>query len=203
MFYRLHSKYKYTHAVTLPVILIFLLTFKLLNAQTKFEKEIRIHESYIFPNATAFVQALNFKKVKWYKEIGLNKTISYEAKAQKNKKKYSIEFSSEGILEDVEIEIPFSRLSSPLMARIKGNLESAFEDYRIQKTQIQYIASPETLLDFLIKEIKSDELQIHYEIIVIGKTEELYNSYEYLFDSKGNLIKKLMIITKYPDYIDY
>lgn len=202
MFYRLHFRHKF-NLTTLPVFLLFLLTFKLMNAQTKFEKEIRIHESYIFPSAVAFVGVLNFKKVKWYKEIGLNKTISYEAKAKKNKKKYSIEFSSEGILEDVEIEIPFTKLSVPLQTKIKANFKATFEDYRIQKTQIQYIASPEKLLEFLIQGNRSDEIRIHYEMILTGKSEKSYNNFEYLFDSEGNQIKKIKIINKYPDYIDY
>ena len=65
-------------------------------AQNKYEKEVRVSESEVPPNARNFVDMLNLgSKIKWYKEFGMD-NISFEAKTKKDGTSYSIEFSGEG-----------------------------------------------------------------------------------------------------------
>ena len=88
-------------------------------SQVKYEKEIRLNKEAIPQAAIDFISSLSFsKKVKWYKEFGLDNT-SIEAKTKHEEKKYSIEFTPEGILEDVEIKIKSAEISSSVFANIQ------------------------------------------------------------------------------------
>ena len=70
-------------------------------SQAKYEKEFRIKEKYVPSVALNFVDSMTFdSKVKWYKEIGLNR-ITIEAKAKYKKERYSIEFFENGVFKDV------------------------------------------------------------------------------------------------------
>jgi len=91
-------------------------------AQYKFEKENRIRKADVPEEASSFVDAMAFdSKVKWFEEIGYDKT-SYEAKTKRDGKKFSIEFSAEGVFEDVEIEIETNGIPKNTYSRITDYL---------------------------------------------------------------------------------
>jgi uncharacterized protein YxjI len=61
----------------------------------------------------------NFKKkVKWYIEEG-NDGNTFEAKVVYKRHRYSIEFSEEGQILDVEKKVKFSELSDEIQLKIK------------------------------------------------------------------------------------
>jgi hypothetical protein len=106
-------------------------------SQAKYEKEFRIKEKYVPSVALNFVDSMTFdSKVKWYKEIGLNR-ITIEAKAKYKKERYSIEFSDKGIFQDVEIEVKSNKIPDSTFSKISGFLSQRHKKYKIEKVQIQ------------------------------------------------------------------
>ncbi|MBR9859827.1 hypothetical protein GYB22_03580 [bacterium] len=168
----------------------------------KFEKEIRVDRAEVPDSALMFIDSCDFKKkVKWYKEIGLD-TLSYEAKVKHSKKRYSIEFSADGSLEDVEIDMKSKHLPSKTMRNIDSTLCSKFEDYSIVKTQVQFVGETQQVLNF-IKSNVDTAVDKNYELVIAVKEDHAYVKYEYLFDAEGSIIHWAKIVIKNEDYIEY
>ena len=115
-------------AILMNKILFLLILFLpgLLCSQQKYEKEYRITTEDLPTEALNYINAFPFdKKIKWYREEGLN-TSSIEAKTRYKKQKYSIEFSNDGTLEDVEIKIPFKSIPAKTKSAITAELNFFF-----------------------------------------------------------------------------
>ncbi len=186
--------------ITLFVILF--LSWGSIFGQTKYEKEYRLKTKDVPQKALDFVEQLNFNQtIKWYREEGLNR-ISVEAKTKFHSKKYSIEFDSTGLIEDVEIIVNWEDLPKDARSNICQSLEEAHQKFRIVKIQIQYSGSPENI----IQKVKGDtesEITTKYEIVVKAKTSGNFESFEYLFDAQGIFIQKAVIIFKNSDNLEY
>lgn len=178
-------------------------------AQKKYEREYRIPSTEVPQLALDFIDAFDVqKKVKWYKEQGLNSS-SVEAKFKLSGVKYSIEFSNEGTLQDIEQKVPFKRLENVIQQAIKTNLENNFDAYTIEKVQIQYTGNKDTLLTWR-KETNSPQLTskpssiVHiYELIVRARTQKKVVLFEFQFDEKGQKIAQKEIITKDTDILTF
>ena len=171
--------------------------------QFKYEKETRIKEKNVNPSARAYVESLGFKKkVKWFKEIGYERE-SIEAKISPNDKKYSIEFLMDGTLEDVEIGAKISTLPSHIQQVILSCLSAQYEDYSIDKTQIQYSGDPEEILNFLKYGVEYESILTRYEIVINTKSNGSFKSYEYLFSTEGEVIQFVEIVRRNIDNIEY
>ncbi|MDC8004080.1 hypothetical protein POV27_08445 [Aureisphaera galaxeae] len=189
-------------AKKLIALCIMLVSFTSL-AQAKYEKEIRLKETLVPQVALDFVQSLSFsKKIKWYKEIGIN-TSSVEAKTKHLGKRYSVEFSMDGTLEDVEIQIKKEEIPENARLRITEYFTSKFGKYRINKIQIQYSGDPTVLLPFLKREKVSTEINTNYEIVVSARVNRAYKKFEFLFSEKGDYLKSAEIVLKNTDNIEY
>lgn len=172
-------------------------------SQTKFEQEFRIKPGDVPGSALAFIDSMEFdRKIKWYKEIG-HHGKSIEAKTRFKGKKYSVEFSAEGVFEDVEIEIKCTEIPLETRREIEKYLHSEYTKYSIDKIQMQYSGTKESVLN-LIKELDIDtKPTIRYEIVLSSNIDKTYKMYEFLFSESGDFIQKQEIVLRNTDNIEY
>lgn len=171
--------------------------------QIKFEREIRIEHQDVEQTAKDFVCNLtSSKKVKWYKEFGFN-SISIEAKTKFAGKRYSIEFTPEGQLEDVEIEVKMRDFPTETRENIKSYLKEKYGKYRIRKVQIQYAGEPAKVLKYLQEETRNKAVSIKYELIISSKVNKHFKKFEYLFTEAGAYLQNAEIVLKNTDNIEY
>lgn len=172
-------------------------------AQVKYERETRIRPSAVPTQARAFADtALGARKIRWLKEFGLD-AFSYEAKAKKDGRRYSIEFDTAGKVQDVEMEIKLSSLDPALRKKIDATLSGLFTHPKITKTQLQW-TGPEPVLQALIQagagpENYTERVEIVFKCRENGRPK----LYEALFDASGALLSKLEIIPRNTDNLDY
>ena len=171
------------------VFLIFLFCCLFAKAQNKYEREYRILKSQFPDNALQLIanKLEGVKRLKFYKETDSAKT-SFEAKFKKDRLWYSVEFNSDGILEDIEIVIEPIDVPSETFNAITGYLKTKFSKYRIKKIQQQY---PVSLIENERTTIKNAFQNlilpsINYECIVAGKKDKNYLEYEVLFNAQGS-----------------
>lgn len=170
-------------------------------AQNKFEKEIRVKVKDVPQAAIDFVDDLAFtKKVKWFREIGLDK-ISFEAKTKRKGQWYSIEFSEDGSFEDLEIVIEPNEIPDTSYERIISYFDKKYEKFAIEKVQIQY--SGNHTLNYFLGKGPAVDLNIRYEIVLSSKVEGAFVLLEELFDDEGNFLNSSRIILDRFDNIVY
>lgn len=170
-------------------------------AQVKYEKEERISVDDLPPVIKVLLPQIeeDGKRIRYYQEFdGVKK--SYEIKLKKLDTNFSIEFSQEGILEDIEILIPASELPIPVLEAIR----SQFQHHKKNRIQKQFTHPKEQdpkqtlqrVFDGLI-------LPTAYEIVVYGKTTTGYKQVELLIDSNGKILKKRNVISKDYEHVVY
>lgn len=136
----------------------------------------RKHIEKDFPNA---------KRLKFYREI-TNDTISFEAKFCSEKNWYSVEFTPEGKLLDIEKKVKFRTIPEATQTQIKKRWDQDFKKYRVKKCQEQ-----------------TSSLGIRYEIEVRGRGSEGTAFYEYLFAADGTFLQKREIVLRSSDVTLY
>jgi hypothetical protein len=173
-------------------------------SQSKYEKEFRIKAKDVPSSALSFVDSMTFdSRVKWYKEIGLN-DVTIEAKAKFNKERYSIEFSENGIFQDVEIEVKPSKIPYGTYSKIAGVLSQTHKRYKIDKVQIQYTGDRNLILKFFrANRINPEGIIVNYEVVISTKMDGNYIMLEYLFSETGEYMQSSKIISRRKDTIDY
>jgi hypothetical protein len=188
---------------TLVLSTLLLIAFQGLS-QTKYEKEFRIKAKDVPSSALSFVDSMTFdSKVKWYKEIGLN-DVTIEAKAKFNKERYSIEFSENGIFQDVEIEVKPSKIPYGTYSKLAGVLSQNHKRYKIDKVQIQYTGDRNLVLKFFRENrINPEGITVNYEVVISTKMDGNYIMLEYLFSETGEYMQSSKIISRRKDTIDY
>ncbi|MBK9337666.1 MAG: hypothetical protein IPM98_14320 [Lewinellaceae bacterium] len=173
------------------------------HAQQKYEREIRIRPEAVPATAKAFVAACTGKeKVHWYKEINLG-FYSFEAKATRNGRRYSIEFDSLGVIQDVEIVIRFEHLTNVVQRTITAELAGRCSKYRITRVQRQWTGSANALQEVIREGSTTGQYTERFEIVFSCKTDKGPVLYEALFDALGNLENLLEIIPRNTDNLDY
>ena len=171
--------------------------------QTKYEKEVRIKEDAVPENAREFIDGLNFdKKIRWYMEFGLE-TTTIEAKTKFKGKRYSIEFSKDGELEDVEVGIKWNNTAGEVRAKIDDYLTLKYKRYTIDKIQVQYTGDQGSISDFVRGQKDSEGLTVNYEMVFHTRVDKHYKKFEYLFSSSGEYLKSSEIVQKNSDNIEY
>ncbi|MEE4257675.1 MAG: hypothetical protein V2I47_11605 [Bacteroidales bacterium] len=171
--------------------------------QNKFEKEDRMKEQMVPETAKSFVLFDGLKtKVRWYLEENLE-GYSIEAKLKYDGKRYSIEFDTSGVFQDIEIEAVFGGLTLNTGMKITEELGSSFSKYKVQRLQHQYSGNIPSFSSFLYSLETRNEYILKYEIVVKGKTEDGWNLYELLFDQDGALEKRSRIIFRNTDNLEF
>ncbi|MDY8137326.1 hypothetical protein [Aquimarina sp. 2201CG5-10] len=173
------------------------------HAQTKFEREYRIKVENIPKKAKDFIDQCFFhQKTKWYAEESQDgKTI--EAKTLYNDHKYSIEFSTDGNVLDVEKKIKFDNLKTAHKNQITTTLKELFSKYKIIKTQIQWKADNHVLVSLIKDGYTNKQYSLHYEMVIKAKKEKGYHLYEVLFTPNGEAIKILKIVQRNSDNLQF
>ena len=172
-------------------------------AQEKLEKESRIKESEVPQDALQFIDSIGLNnKRRWYKEESLT-DISFETKFKHNQLKYSIEFDSLGIIEDVEIEVRWDDIEHKIKDMIASHLEKECLTYKIVKVQTQFTGSESELLSFLMAEKENQSLKKKYELIVRCKLQKQTSLFEFLYDEQGRFISSLKIVFRNSSHLEY
>ena len=173
------------------------------SAQVKYEQEFRVKEDQVPAEATAYLAGIPFeRKVKWFKEISQD-GVSFEAKSKLRGQKFSIEFDTLGYLEDIEIDIEENEVPSASWRAINDYFLETFDKTKVEKIQKQWTGDPMKLREMLET---GDEVTGHvtrYEIVLRGFAGGKPKLYELLFDSDGRNLKKLEIVPRYTDNLDF
>lgn len=147
----------------------------------------------------------NLRGIKYYEQTDGDDT-TFEVKLEWQGDQYSIEFSTEGAIMDVEKLISFQDIPEPTRDAINRDLESQFNKYRLMRIQIQFLAADEDdeddsdFIDDILEE-DADDYEIRYEIELDGENRRELGSFEMLYGESGTLIEKRRILRRSLDNI--
>jgi len=188
---------------------LFVLCFSLCcSAQNSFknEKEKRIKKDDFPKNAIELLENTlpkNSKKIKYYKEQDSLKS-SYETKLKYKGKKYSIEFSKKGVLEDVEVTIKAKKLPPKTLEMIKKHMYNAYASFRFKKIQRQYQNNNSKPKKVIKKAFSGDTKgSFSYEIIAEVKKKKKRYFIEITFTKAGDFKSVRTVIPSSYDHILY
>ena len=171
-------------------------------SQTKNEYEKRISESDFPKPAMALLEnrMKDFKRVRFYEEYD-GKHHSFECKFKYAGKRYSVEFSNEGVLEDIEIRIKKNELDKKVLQEIEKHLNANFTRWKFEKIQWQFPATnPESNTLKAALQLQAPK-KYNYELIVATKTAGKLQKYELLFSEKGTLIQQRKVSRRSYDFL--
>lgn len=173
-------------------------------SQVKYERELRVKSHEVPKMALTFVDSLQLRnKVKWYKELSINKT-SFEAKSKWQGKKISIEFSENGQFEDLEIGVTKNQMPATTLRKITVQLDTLYDSHRIKKIQRQYTGDTEKIKALLLrKDSAAEQLTVRYEMVVAVKLQGSFEMYELLFTAEGALVKRARVKQNITDNLEY
>jgi uncharacterized protein (DUF1919 family) len=186
------------------ITLLLLLSLSNLAGQDKIEYEKRIKRSEFPGVAMNLLEDLPQKahRFKYYEEHD-GDHHSFEVKFKYQSYRYSIEFTPEGALEDIEVTIKYKSLSKKAASCISSSLNDNYDKWRIEKIQIQYPLTnnpSQTLQDAL----KRDALPYrNHEIIVSTILNGDTVVYEILFDSDGMFKSRRKVIRRSYDFVRF
>jgi hypothetical protein len=169
----------------------------------KVERESRIDREEVPEKALNFIERLgDTSNEKWYSEENLDgKAI--EVKMKRFGSRYSVKFTTEGNLVDVERDLKWRQIPEEVAEEIIEELEEEFDKLKWEKIQIQFIADPEEMLAYLKKNKEKDEIETYYEIVFQGKKEGSYKLYEFLFDYEGEIVERSRILPRNTDNLEF
>lgn len=186
-------------------IAAFLALTSTVSGQEKREQEYRITSSE-FPKQ-AFSQVSPYlqdsKRIRFYKEIDGQKS-SFEVKFKKDKLHYSVEFDPQGELEDVEFIIQKNDIPEDSWKTIKQYLDDEFGKVRIKRMQQQY-PNDGTQANKVLQDAFQNLIlpYINYEIVFSTKGKKGFQTYEGLFNAKGESIGIRKSLPSNYDHILY
>lgn len=168
-----------------------------LMAQEKVEREYRITPDQVPQKAQQLVDQFTTEtNIKWIQEVGLENT-TIEAKFVVDGNRYSIEFTREGILEDVEVVVAFSSIPENTRDTISAYLNTHYDYMKIEKVQIQFVAEV-LLVRPLTRKVLFESGSIpSYELVVKTRNRgEKAIRYELLFTASGELLSRTKVISR-------
>lgn len=178
---------------------VFLILFVLFSLETigqvKIEREYRVNSNSVPLKALQWIDStfqLKPSRIKWYNEITGNKQ-SFEAKLRWQGKSYSVEFDSQGDIEDIEINIKWQKLPENTKHAINQHLKSNYTSFKIIKIQQQLVGTPNDLYHYIRKSSNST-VTLNYEIEIRGSTKSQNEIWEILFDSNGEFLTVNQVI---------
>ncbi|WP_461598340.1 hypothetical protein [Winogradskyella sp.] len=160
-------------------------------SQTKNEKEERISESEFPEAAIEVIKSLpkDCKRLKFYKETDGEKK-SFELKFKYKRKRYSLEFSDDGLIEDIEILTKFKTINDHIKIKINNYFTSSFVKYKVIKAQQQYVYRSElnvvTFVNDILKNTSSEAPS--FEIIAEIKSDKNRDIKEFTFNPLGEFV---------------
>lgn len=163
----------------LLIICIFNLT---VNAQ-KVEKEKSIKRSR-FPEKALNYLNQHFSElnaIKYYREKTKD-SIFYESKFKSKGDTYSVKFTPDGNLYDIEQLITREDIPDAILEKIKTRFNNEFKRWKIEKIQLRQRLG-----------------RVEYEIIVDGKAAKQVRVYEYHFSESGKFMNKQEVESRFTD----
>ena len=152
----------------LVIVLALLFLSNLAVAQTKNEKEVRIKGSEFPAIAQDIINKLpnKCKRLKFYKETDGDKQ-SFEVKFKYKKRRYSIEFSTNGTIEDIEVTTKLKTIEDSVKDTITSHFKTSFIKHKVIKTQKQYVYSSEIDMSKFVTKVLSQNSKTlsNYEIM--------------------------------------
>jgi len=159
--------------------------------QKKVEIEIAVDEDSVPTISRDFIhQLFPEQKASWYFEKN-EADSSFEAKVKVNKKRYSVEFSYDGLFQDAEELMKTNELPQYVIDTIRGTLNQSFQKIEFKKIQKQYIRKGDVMKALREQDLSEakKEVEVNYEIIIFGESDAKQAYYECLFDGDGLFIK--------------
>ncbi len=187
------------------LLILFLVGFSAMG-QVKSEREFRIRESQ-FPVAAIEVAEPyleGVRRLRFYKEIDQGR-VSYEIKFKKDRLHYSVEFATDGVLEDIEVRIQPVDVPDASWQAIEKHLGTSFEKYRVRKIQQQYPRSAFPSDAAVFRNAFQNLLlpEIRYELMVRGKGPDGYRDYEITYDATGGFLSRRESLPPNYDHVLY
>ncbi len=178
---------------------VFFILFVLFSLETigqvKIEREYRVNSNEVPLKAVQWIDStfqLKPSKIKLYNETNGNKQ-SFEAKLRWLGETYSVEFDSQGNIEDIEINIKWQKLPENTKRAINQHLKSNYISFKIIKIQQQLVGSPNNL-HLYIRESSISAVTIKYEMEIRGSIKSQNEIWEILFDSNGEFLSVNKVI---------
>jgi len=172
-------------------------------SQQKYEREYKIKKENVPSAALAFMgNTIEDHKINWYLEEQLEGK-SIEAKFKLEKKRYSVEFDTRGVLQDIEIEVNNNGIPETVYNTIIKYLTDTSEKFRINKIQIQYSGLVPSLESFIQSNPLSSGYTIKYELVVQIRREGQWQLYEISFDASGQVQATSRIILRNTDNLEF
>ncbi|WP_353779166.1 hypothetical protein [Winogradskyella sp. 3972H.M.0a.05] len=174
-------------------------------AQEKNEIEERVSKEDFPKEALIHIEALpkTVKRLKLFRETD-GSTISYEAKFKYNRQFFSVEFNTEGILEDIEVLMKQRDLDQEAFSNIKNYFKENHKKSRIIKIQKQYRPISQNAAELLKIALENAHFSnIYYEIIAETKTGSSRALGEFTFSASGEFISKRVVAPSSYDYVLY
>ncbi len=157
-------------------------------SQTKNEHEERVTLEVLPEAAIAVINELpkRCKRLRFYKETDGEKQ-SFEAKFKYKRQHYSLEFNTEGLIEDIEVIIELKEIEDAKKSKITNYFEEHFDKFQYIKIQKQYVyyqsAKPVTFLNDVLS--KQSEAEVNYELVAEIKLDSKHEVREFLFGKTG------------------
>ncbi len=183
-------------------LFLFIFSVVQLNGQRKYEKEVDLSIDQVPTIAKDFIGFSDEDiAVDWYYEYNLIGN-SIEAKFCYHKKKYSVEFDTIGMLQDIEVEIRKSKIPKYAKSEIEYALNQEFEKFKIIRIQEHFDASQymRSFQSFITTDRKQKPT---YELEVKGKKKDGFQMYEIVFSHSGSMIRKEVIVQPNTDHFEY
>lgn len=176
------------------------------SAQVKYEREFRIKKSQFPPASLQVAEPFleGVRRLRFYKEIDSSRQ-SYEIKFRRDRLRYSVEFTDQDVLEDIEVGIEPVDIPRESFQAISQYLETNFSKYKIRKIQQQYPASAFSSDKETFRVAFQNLIlpEIRYELLVYAKTEAGYLDYEIRFDSAGAFLDRRQSLPPNYDHVLY
>ncbi|WP_299366086.1 hypothetical protein [Winogradskyella sp.] len=175
----------------LKLLFVLLCFGQLVLGQTKNEKEKRIKLSAFPITAQNIIETLpkHCKRINFYKETDGEK-LSFEAKFKYKGKRYSLEFSDQGLIEDLEVLTKFKAVETSIKTRIKDYFKSSYTKHKVIKVQEQYVFDSQFEPSQFITQVLSQDSGIvpNFEIIAEVKANKQRHLREFTFNKDGALL---------------
>ncbi|GAB5522754.1 MAG: hypothetical protein Roseis2KO_06260 [Roseivirga sp.] len=185
------------------VLVISLYGLGLSDQEVKKEREERVKSIDVPAESRSWLSKTfpAIKKVKWYKEETSGKK-SFEAKFRQKGSKYSVEFSEQGVIEDVEVSKGLSDLPESTEQQLRAAFGN-FDKFRLIEFQEQWTADTPQLLQQALLNQDSTQITIRYEVVFKAIMDGQHTLWEGLFDTRGQLLSKRKVALRPTDNLDF
>jgi hypothetical protein len=183
-------------------LILMICLFQAASTQDKIEKEYKIDQKSVPQSAVKWViDAFPDARMDWYYEE-TSGVKSYEAKLKWDDHKFSIEFDTLGVLEDVEMDIDWEEISDNGRKGIAAFLQKEDDNYKIRKIQKQLSGDADLVIQYIKGDVSAEVIR-RYEIEYYSTSNDKFNLWEGLFSDDGKFIKKRRVQLLTTDNLDF